>query len=67
MSQEDYSELRSRGTDRVPNPAAVALGRLALGHKKTLTNAERARRRAFMEKLNKQRANAQERKNENEA
>ena len=46
MTQENYNLLKSRGTDNVPkNPFAVALGKLARGHKKTLTNAQREQRR----------------------
>ena len=46
MSSAEYEMLKSRGTDNVPkNPAAVALGRLARGHKKTLTDEQRAQRR----------------------
>ena len=39
-----------------PNPAAVALGRMARGVPKTITPADRARRRKQMEKLNRARA-----------
>ena len=46
MSNQDYEMLKARGTDNVPkNPFAVALGRMAKGHKKTLTNAQREQRR----------------------
>jgi len=37
------------------NPNAVALGRLARGHSKNFSPAERMRRRALMVKLNERR------------
>lgn len=54
MSSQDYEMLKSRGNQNVPekNPAAVALGKLAKGHKKTgLSEAEIERRRALGKKM----------------
>lgn len=56
MSQTEINELRARGYARVPtiekNPAAVALGKLAKGHKKTgLSESEIERRRALGKKM----------------
>ena len=52
MTNTEYEMFKARGADNIPKcAAAVALGRLSRGHKKTLTNAQREAKRQLARAL----------------